>query len=317
MKRLKKDIIIIYKGLNEIHRIRPWIIVFIIFRSVFQALTPFISIYMSAVIVDGITAGKDFSTLIVYALITISLNLIITLFTKLMNKIISIMQSEFNQKYEMTLSKKTIEMDYASVENPETHRLRQKIEEIRNINSGGIWRLFYSFQNLIRCLFIIIFSVTLTFSLFIINGSNTASGIYSFIASPVFSVILIIFIIANVFITMYTNANATKKMYNSTNDILPINRLYEYYQLNYITTYGAGKDIRIYNQKDLIMNEYRSCISENCCTFLSKLSKIQIKYSLPSTSSAVIISTFVYLFVGLRALAGLFSVGSIVKTLEA
>jgi len=312
MKRFRKDITLIYKGLKEIHRIRPWIIALITFHSIFQAVTPFINIYMSAVIVDGITAGKKFNTLIIYAFIAVLLNLIIALSARLINRIINLMRAEFEQKYEMILSKKIIEMDYANVENPETHRLRQKMDEIRNMNSGGIWRLFFSFKEIIRCIFIVAFSIALTFSLFTNNGSNTASGIYSFIASPVFTVILGICIIANVLISIHTNATATKKMYIIMNDVIPFNRIYGYYLNNYISTYNAGKDIRIYNQKDLIQSEIIALI-DDCNTTIGKLTKSQMKYSSISTISAVVISTLVYLFVGLRALSGLFGVGSIVK----
>ena len=312
MKKLKEDIRLIMKGLKEIHSICKGLLTLIVFRAIFNAVTPFVNIYMSALIIDGITAKTGLRTLLLYAIITVSTNLLVLLSTSLLNRFINLRQSEFDARYEMKLSKKIISMDYMAVENPETHRLREKINEVRNMNGGGIWRLFSSFQSTIKSLFTVIFSVSLTMSLFAPANTNKLFGIFAFAVTPFFSIILAVAIIANVFISMYANSAVTKKMYLIMNDIIPFNRIFGYYLDNYITTYHAGKDIRIYNQKDLIQEESMSLFDGAYIT-LNKLSKNQMKYSGFITASAIVISTLVYLFVGLKALAGLFSVGLVVQ----
>jgi len=312
MRRLIDDLRYIAKGLQEIRRIRPWLLSLIVLRAIFEAVSPFVNIYMSALIIDGIVDGKSFQFLMEYAAITISLNLIVTLIIRLMSRLISTLEAEFNHQYEMVLSQKIIDMDYTSVENPETHRLRVKINEIRNMNSGGIWRLFFSFQEIIKSLFVIVFSVMLTFSLFTLNADHELTGIYGFAASPISSIILGMCILANVMISMYANANMTQKMYQIMSGIIPFNRIFNYYFNSYLPAYRAGKDIRIYNQKALIESESMALYKDLNVVF-SKLSKNQMKYSGITTASTVLITTLVYLFVGLKALAGLFGVGSIVK----
>ncbi|BBH23250.1 ABC transporter ATP-binding protein [Paenibacillus baekrokdamisoli] len=312
MKRLRDDIFYIFKGLKEIHRIRPWLLTHLVIRGIFEAITPFINIYMSALIIDGINDGETFQLLMEYAGITISLNLIVALLIRLMNRFIQILKEELNHKYEMVLSQKIIDMDYTSIENPETHRLREKIKDIRNMSNGGIWLLVTSFQELIKCLFVIIFSVALTFSLFTLSGGNELSGIYSFVASPIFSLILGVCILANVIISMYANATVTKKMHRIMNEVIPFNRIFGYYINSYLSSYHAGKDIRIYNQKGLIESESMALFGGANVT-LSKLSNNQMKYSGITTTSTVIITTLIYLFVGLKALAGLFGIGSIIR----
>lgn len=312
MKRYKNDIELICRGLRKIHEICPWILFAQIFRAAFSAVSPFVNIYMSALIINFIAAKKSFRVLAAYAFITIVLNLFVALITRLMNRLINILLNKFEQRYLMTLSQKIMEMDYENVEDPETHRLKQKIDDARNMSGGGIWRVYDSFQSLIQNFFVILFSAVLTFSLFAPSAKPAGTNIFHVISSPAFSGILGACILINVVVSMYANSTVTKKMYEIFNDIIPFNRIFGYYLNNYITAYDAGKDIRLYNQKHLISSESMSLFGGSSHA-LDRISKNQIKYTNLSTIFTVTISTLVYLFVGLKALAGLFGIGLIVQ----
>lgn len=210
MKQFKNDIKLIFKGLKEIQSIRSGLLSLIIFRSIFSALSPFVNIYMSALIINGIADKQSFDYLLHLALITVVANLLISLISSILNHIISMRQSEFDARYEMRLNNKVISLDYTSIEDPKTHCLREKIKEIRNMNGGGIWCLFTSFQNLVKNLFIIILSISLTISLFFIPTVHI-DGFIGFISSSWFLIILVIVILLNVIISMYSNSTVTKK----------------------------------------------------------------------------------------------------------
>lgn len=96
------------------------------------------------------------------------------------------------------------------------------------------------------------------------------------------------------------------------NDIIPFNRIFSYYLDNYISSYHAGKDIRVYNQSSLIKSESMA-LFDDVYIVLDKLSRNQVNYSRLITISTVSLSTIIYLFVGIKALIGLFSVGAIVQ----
>jgi len=311
MKRLLADIFYIFKGLKEIRRIRPWLLSLIMVRAVFEAVAPFIPIYMSGLIINGIAQGKSYLPLIEYAAAAITSNLLVVLFIGWLSRFIQIGQEQFNHKYEMVLSQKMMEMDYASVENPETHRLRAKINENQMMN-GGMLRLLRAFKELVKCLFAIVFSVALTLSLFTQNGDNGLSGSYGFVTEPIVPYILGACILANVIISMYANTTITRKMHQMINEITPFNRISNYFLNQYLFTYHAGKDIRIYHQKDLIVSESMALYNDADAAF-QKMSKNRIKYSGITTISTVMLTTLIYLFVGLKAMAGLFGVGSIIR----
>jgi len=312
MKSFFQDLLLIKKGLREIHTIRPNLLLLISVRSIFQALTPFINIYMSARILNGIVDGMGFNALLRLALVTVLLNFLVMLILYLFNHTIGLLQSEFNSLYEMRLSLKVASLDYVDVESSKTHMMRQKITELKNMNGGGIWRLFNSFQVLIRNGFTIVFAASLTVSLFFPSQPSSASGLFSFIVSPWVSLLLILFIFVNVWVSMYANGAVTKKMYTIMNGMIPFNRIFGFYMDNYISTYHAGKDIRIYHQEKLISGETNRLFSD-FGVIANRLARNQVKYATLTSVSTVIVSTLIYLFVGLKALAGIFGVGMIVQ----
>ncbi len=312
MKSLCRDLRLIRKGLMEIHRIRPMLLTFLIIRSLFQALSPFINIYMSARIVNGISAGQSLESLLVLAAVTVSLNVLVLLIAYGLNHIVNWLQSQFGSRYDMRLSMKIAELDYADVEDAGTHMLRQKIQELKNLDGSGIWRLLSSFPALIKHAAAILFAVSLTFTLFLPGLYPETSGLLAFVLSPWASVLLIAFIFANVWVNMYANAAVTRKMYTIMNGMIPFNRVFGYYMGNYISTYHAGKDIRIYHQEALIASETGRLFTD-FRSVANRLSRNQIRFSTITSVSAVVISTLIYLFVGLKALAGLFGVGMILQ----
>lgn len=311
MKSLKSDINLILKGLSEIKTIRGGLIALTVIKSIFTALSPFVNIYMSAAIISSLAQKQPFAKAVYLAVITVSLNLLVALITSALNHIMNIRQEEFDARYDMKLNQKSMSLDYIAVEDPKTHQLLEKINTFRSMTGGGLRRLLVSFQELITNLFTVIFSVTLTASLFT-SFSSDGEGIAGFISSPWFSLILIAAIFLNIIISMYSNVTVTDKMYAIMNDFIPFNRIFGYYLSEYISSYHAGKDIRIYNQKELIKSESMALL-DDAYGVIDKISRNQIKYSAMITVSTVTLSALTYLFVGLKALAGFFAVGAIVQ----
>lgn len=311
MKKLKDDIVLIVKGIKEISGIRSGLLSLIIIRSIFSALSPFVNIYMSALIINSITEKHAIDYLLSLAVITVAANFLVALISSLLNHIISIRQSEFNWIYQINKSCKIMKMTYSAVEDPATHYLLQKIIEAANMNNGGIIGLLEAIQNLLQHFFTVLFSISLTISLFF-TPPLISSPFVSFITSPYLSVLIFIIILINVFVSMYSSSTMEKKMYLLMKNAVQFNRTYTYYLENYITNYHTGKDIRIYNQQDLIRSEYVSLL-DTARVFINKLSHNQIKYSMVTTISTVLLSCIIYLYIGIKALLGIFSVGYIVQ----
>lgn len=96
------------------------------------------------------------------------------------------------------------------------------------------------------------------------------------------------------------------------NDATQFNRTYEYYLENYIANYQSGKDIRIYKQQDLISDEYNTLL-DTVKILLKKLFRNQINHTMLMTISKTLLNCIIYLYVGIKALSGIFGVGSVVQ----
>ena len=307
-----KELRLIQKGAKEIHAIRPHLLLLIFIRGVFQALFPFINIYMSARILNALVEKEELASLLMLAFITILLNLIVTLILYLFNHVVALWQSEFNTLYDVRLSFKVTSLDYVDVENPKTHRMRQKITEMKNLDGSGILQLLNCFQELIKNGFVVIFAISMTLSLFFSGSQIEVTSFLTFVDSIWASLLLLAFIVINIGVSMYASAAVTRKMYTIMNGLIPFNRIFGYYMGNYISTYHAGKDIRIYHQSDLISSELGTLFSD-VDTVTGRLERNQTKFSAMTSVSAVVVSMLIYLFVGLKAWAGAFAVGMIVQ----
>ncbi len=312
MKRLKSDLLVIIRGLKEVHSLCKGLLLLIVTQAAFDAVSPFINIYMSALILNAIISHESYSKLMLYVMIVVASNLLVKFISEILIKLLNLKRLKLNYNFDLKLSQKVINMDYETVEDSKTHMLKAKIDEVKNLNNGGVFKLIDSFQILTKNLFMVLFSASLTYSLFTTTTTKSSDIVMKILTSPFMSIALCVAIIINVFIGMHANAALTKKMYKLMNGIIPFNRIFGYYFENYIATYHVGKDIRIYNERDLILHEEMRLFGDVNRT-LKSLSKNQMKYQTIIMSATVGLNIIIYLFVGFKALAGLCSVGSVLR----
>ena len=312
MKGSKKDFALLLRGYKIVFSIDAALIPLNIIGAILEAIFPFINIFMGAEILNALTRGDDIRHIYILLIITLSLNVITQQTKQIIARTINIKNQVFEHKFKMYLNSKTLDMEYGSVENPETHMKRQRIDDIRNANGFGVWIIVYQSKDMVSSLFTIITSIAITYKAFIIGGAAAQDGIISVITSPFCSAALLLFIVINTFLTMYFNTASNKKFLKIWDDIIKHNRMFNYILGNYISSYHAGKDIRLYNQKHMIMDNLNK-LTNNIAPILNRTEHNQIKYSNINTVLSSIIGLLVYVFVGVKALYKLFSLGDLFK----
>lgn len=310
-EKRKQEIQFIIKGLKEINFIQPKLLLGLVIRSVFVAVSPFINIYMSARILNGIIEGETMSQLVYLALLTAFLNLVVTIISSLLNHGLSMAKAEFRQRYQMNKHKKMMEMSYSIIEDPNTHSLYQKVREAENMNNGGLIGLLEPVEEGVKCFFTLIFSLSLISSLFFMP-TITDTPMLTFISAPWFSIVIFLFILGNIGMSMYAKGMMTKKEYGMMNEAIEFNRIYGYYIEKYLCDYHAGKDIRVYHQQSLIQSECLSLFGM-VAVLVKRLIKNEVKYSIFITITTTMLTIMIYLYIGIKALFGMFSAGYIVQ----
>ena len=138
---------------------------------------------MSSVILNAIVSRESIQVLTGYAILTIALNAACSLITAILNSAVNLPQADFSHLYERHLAQKTIDLDFADLENPEIFQKKQHIQDVRNLNSGGIWKLLEAFPGIISSLVTGIVSISLTVQLFFnfdqIDGNRLLQLIFS------------------------------------------------------------------------------------------------------------------------------------------
>ena len=311
MKKLYEDMGLIKRGLGEIHRICPGLLAAVLLQSVSGALFPFINIYMSAKIIDAIEQGEGMRTLFFYAAVTVTADLLVHLLDSLLRHMVSSMKYRLWERCRMQMGNKMMQMSYVDVESDAVHCLRQKIDEFRTMDGSGLWNLAEQFQTLIGKGFTTLFSVSLTVSMFTASFQGEAEGILSLAVSPMASLIMAAGILLNAMAGLTLGSRMTRGTHVIMNEGVASNRISSYYLDNHIMTYHGGKDIRIYNERGLLQEEMEEQ-AKTATRMCRHLFRNEAKYSGEAALVTAVTSTLVYLFVGLRAAAGMIGIGSVV-----
>ncbi|MCL1794754.1 MAG: ABC transporter ATP-binding protein/permease [Oscillospiraceae bacterium] len=311
MKKLKKDFKTLFRAYKIIFSLDKMLIPLNIISAILQAVSPFVFIFMGAEILNALSRGDDIKHIYFLFVLAIVLNVSVQELNNIISHAINVKNSIFEHKFAMYLNSKTLEMDYGNIENPETHLKRQRIDDVRRLG-GGIWKLVHESKYAVSGIITMITSIAITYKAFTVYGAATQNNFVNIIASPPSSAILLIFIVINTLITIYFNGVSTVKTHETFNEILPQNRMGAYLSSNYVNSYHAGKDIRLYNQKQMIMAYNKNAVKIVELIF-AKLERIIIRYSNINTILSSAIEWLVYIFIGVRAICGLIGLGDLFK----
>lgn len=313
MRSKKKKLQTIVQGMQLIESLSPHFMLCCIGQAVLKALSPFINIYLSAVMVNNLLGGQSMRHMLFLVLLMVALNLTCQGLGALMDRLVGVKQNILITQYKWTLNKRMMEFSYADVESHAVQAMREKIRQMEQVNNMGLWNMIIPVKTAIQSIFSILFAAVIFCSVFFQKGSgNSGSILTDFFCSPWATLILAALILGNIFVSLWTVSQSTKKVFDAYAGLVPLNQVYTYYLENYIDTYHSGKDIRLYRQGRLIRKEMDHLL-ETGKTPMKKLKGIEFKYNGLGALAAFIMNLFIYLTVGLRALAGLFPVGNIIQ----
>ena len=95
MKKMKQDIYVIIRSLKEIRRISPGHLGLILLQAVFTALSPFVTLYLSTQILNGIVNQAEPRQLFFYAAATLTAGLAVHLLTSFFKHLLNQRQYRF------------------------------------------------------------------------------------------------------------------------------------------------------------------------------------------------------------------------------
>ena len=144
---------------------------------IWTALTPYVGIFLSALIIDELAGSRNVQNLQMLVLITLVSAAVISLASALLNKWTQAQNAGEWLKMEKILTEKMMELDYSALD--ESHTAEQLSTIRQNLNGGGwgLYRVIESYEKLGSSLFTILGGLALTVSLFVSRVPDTAGAL--------------------------------------------------------------------------------------------------------------------------------------------
>lgn len=307
----KKDLNIFVRIFSLLYSLDKLYFPLVVIQSLLDTAKYFVTIILSASILDELLVGKDTTKLIIYVSIIVGVNLMLKLICDFIQCTLAAKSKTMRNLMQCKISQKIVHLDYEYMDSPKLHNLRQRILGYENM-MGTTEQITQNIKQFIASLVQIVTSISITAALFIPSGNVSYSGFAAVINSPY----MVFVILAGITAVIFSQLRRTTKIgqyHAETNEVsMGINRIWLYMQENLLGNYHYGKDLRMYDTTDLL-NQVVDGFIHNFKNLAATLFNKTFKASKGSILLEGINSGLIYVFIVLKAYIGAITIGSIMK----
>ena len=312
MKQLREDFMLILRGVGVLHRLSPWNLLAKCVRSVCNAALPFANLYLSAAILDALAAAAPPSEILMLIVITLTSNLFLVLLSKEMDAINYRKWNEFYMRYNFSIGEQAQSLPYEKVEDVKTHLMIKNIDDAMKIGNYGLIKLHSRIPLFVEHLLRVCFSVGFILSAIIQKTDHTQTLLQEYANSYFADTVLILLIVLAALACIFSNKRIAVRSYNHLGRLSKSNRIFDYYINHYLDSHKAGKDIRLYRQDRLILDEINTVGAHNS-GIVDDLNREIFKSTFWILITNFSLVLYTYFYIGLKSMTGVFAVGSIIK----
>lgn len=263
-------------------------------KTIVSIAQPFIAIMISPLIVDEIVGGRDLKKLIFYAAVLIMCEFAATMLIEKSNSVLGKYQERLECYFDVLLGKQTMELDFQLTEDKEALDQLQKAKTGMSWYSGGVYgvaeQVFMFAGN--------IFKMAGLVTIIILHA-------------PVLLLIMAVYAVFHFALTTKINKFAVA----SFNKLSKFNNMFGYFAWEVVDS-RYGKDIRLYNAKDIILNAWKDNTKMQIDTWKWQADK-ELPYDLLLEIAVFAGSMFTYFYVALLAIGGAFGIGVFTQLITA
>lgn len=263
-------------------------------KTIVSIAQPFIAIMISPLIVDEIVGGRDLKKLIFYAAVLIIGEFAATMLIEKSNSVLGKYQERLECYFDVLLGKQTMKLDFQLTEDKEALDQLQKAKTGMSWYSGGVYgvaeQVFMFVGNIIKM-----------------------AGLVTIIIlhAPVLLLIMAVYAVFHFALTTKINKFAVA----SFNKLSKFNNMFGYFAWEVVDS-RYGKDIRLYNAKDIILNAWKDNTKMQIDTWKWQEDK-ELPYDLLLEIAVFAGSMFTYFYVALLAIGGAFGIGVFTQLITA
>lgn len=304
----------IKKVFRLIMPVEPTFLPLLLFVKLIAAGHPFVNLIFGSRIIDMVVGGKSLSEIMQTVFVMTACNLVLGVVHWRLESVLGVKRCSIDARIVQLITEKSMQMDYEQLEKKETLELVHKAQEGMSSN-GDIVYFCTQLGNLVELATGMVYSFILFLGVCIpvkTAGTDTMTKILNAWWSPGFLVAASVCVLAAKNILQRENGRQSQLNFERN---VEFNRRFGYY-FNFINHYREGKDIRVYHMQDMIVGGLRES-SENYEKSMGILRRWTNRYMAFNQSLLFLLQTGSYLYVGLKAIAGLISVGSVLQYVAA
>ena len=305
------------RGLKIFYEHYPQIVVSRITSVIWNALTPYVGIFLSALVIDELVGNRDVKRLQTLVIITLVSAAIIALGTALLHKWKETQGTGFWYKVEHIVSEKMLDTDYANLDDTHTAEMLSTIRQNYNGGGWGLERVMACCEEICSAILTILGGLALTVTLFV-SKVPTDAGTLTILNNPLVVLGIIVVMLMVTFIAPLFSNKAGSYYAKHADDHNLGNRLFGFFGwLGYIS--NLATDVRMYRQDKLCDRYNRNkedTFGSNGLFAHYAWGPIGL-YGAAGAAVSVIFTGVVYAFVCLKALAGAFGIGSVTQYVAA
>ena len=303
--RLRQRIAVTRRGYAMLRTYCPGLIRAKTASAAAEALAPFATIWCSAQIVNELAGGRDAAKLGLLVLAAVGLHFAFSLIRSAMDRVVSQKESGMWNDFPKIFSDKQMRMDYASLEDQDIQKQRQKAMENLFMFGNGLGQLVWDTPSIVRASVGAAASVALTASLFASRTGSPALDSRAWIAAVAGLMLL------SGLISARLRGREDRVFGKWTENTVWYNRAFLFYGHDLYAQTARAKDVRLYRQDRPADREMRR-LEEHNRRDDGPIARMSACQGLQDLSQGVC-NALCYLFVAAKAGLGAFAVGGVVQ----
>lgn len=317
MRECKETVQLSLRGLKVWWGENPKLIISVLMCGIADAMTPYVSVWLLARLIDEIAGGRDLHLLTIYALALMSTTAAFSLLCAGLTRWKNVQMACLWHMQNKVFMEKLLLMDFADVDDNHVQKLRSQIWQNTDSGGWGLYKLIDCLDAIVRSVMSMASAIWLSASLFL-SSVTVSSGGLTILNAPVFILLMTAVMFGVTFSAPLLSVKAGSYWVKYADENQLGNRLFGFWLGSLGNDRAKALDVRIYRQDILSRNYLKKYNPFIPTSRLARASRGPMGgYQALSGAVSQLFVGATYIFVCLKALGGAFGVGRIVQYVSA
>lgn len=303
-RRLSEDWRLIWRGVKILNVIFPHFWLYQVLCTIVETFSPYFGLYMSALLVNELAGDCDYRRLLQLAGVAVIGGLLISLVIKILQSGRELGDCLMFNNYNAYMTDVQNDFQYEHLEDPDVRLRRSEIEAGLIASGAGLFRVKWDIPSLLGDILSVVFSVSLTVSMFTVAAQGEYTGVFGFINSPASAVVILALIILNAISSIKLSGALAVGQQKAVGKLAKDNTRFSVFSRLW------GADMIVFDLNRIVMEEFRKYHLHP--EWVEEYEKATIKYKFLSILLNAALSMFVFLLVAAKAFIGVFGIGSFI-----